>query len=318
MSGSGNAATELPNRGTVAPERAMRYAILGPLEIRNGGGPLPLAQGKQRLLLAVLVVHANETLSRDVLIDALWGEAPPPAAAGSLHNLVSSLRRTLSDGTLVTHGRGYMLRVADDDLDGRRFETLVAQGRAALAADDASGAAALLREGLALWHGPPLADLAYEPAVQGEAARLDELRLGALEDRIEADLALGRHTSLAPELGALVAAEPQRERLRGQRILALYRSGRQAEALAAYGEARRWFVDELGIEPGPALRRLERAVLEQDPALGAADWRPRFTAAAVTHRRGLAVIAAAVTAIATAGARRLRAGLHAGTPTRSR
>src|SRR5206468_399231 len=157
--------------------------------------------------------------------------------------------------------RGYRLVVADDELDAARFDAFAEQGRATLAADEPDRAADMLREALALWRGPAFGDLAHETAVAGHAASLDERRLSAVEDRIDADLALGRHSELVAELDRLVAQHPLRERLRGQQMLALYRAGRQADALAAYADARRYLVDELGIEPGPALRQLERAVL---------------------------------------------------------
>src|SRR4051794_12028477 len=253
---------------------AMRYRILGPLEVSDGTGVVPLAQGRQRLLLAVLLVHANEAISNDRLIDALWGEEPPPTAARSLHNLVSSLRKSLPGGDLETRGHGYLLRVDDDQLDAAQFQTLAERGRAELTAGRPEPAAALLGEAMDLWRGPALADLAYELPVADEAARLEESRLGALEDRIDADLALARHTELTPELDALVARHPLRERLRAQQMLALYRAGRQADALRAYADTRRHLLDELGIEPGPALRQLERAVLQHDPALGAPDALP--------------------------------------------
>jgi DNA-binding SARP family transcriptional activator/ABC-type branched-subunit amino acid transport system substrate-binding protein/streptogramin lyase len=252
----------------------MRYGILGPLEVSNGERLVPLAQGRQRLLLAVLLVHANEAISNDRLVDALWGETPPPTAARSLHNLISSLRKNLPDGELETRGHGYLLRVDDDQLDAAQFQTLVERGRAELAAAQPECAAALLREAIDLWRGPALADLAYEPPVADEAARLEETRLAAVEDRIDADLMLGRHAELTPELDALVARHPLRERLRAQQMLALYRAGRQADALRAYADTRRHLLDELGIEPGPALRQLEQAVLQQDPSLGAPDRLP--------------------------------------------
>jgi predicted ATPase/DNA-binding SARP family transcriptional activator/Tfp pilus assembly protein PilF len=216
-----------------------------------------------------VLVHANDPVSKERLIDALWGEAPPPTAARSLHNHVSALRKALGDGRIVTEAGGYRLVVADDELDAARFDALAEQGAAALATDDPDRAADLLREALALWRGPAFGDLAHETVMSGYAASLDERRLSVLEDRIDADLALGRHGPLVAELERLVTQHPLRERLRGQQMLALYRSGRQADALAAYADARRYLVDELGIEPGPALRELERAVLEHDPALGA-------------------------------------------------
>jgi DNA-binding SARP family transcriptional activator/ABC-type branched-subunit amino acid transport system substrate-binding protein/streptogramin lyase len=285
----------------------MRYRILGPLEVDDGTRVVPLAQGRQRLLLAVLLVHPNEAISNDRLIDALWGEAPPPTAARSLHNLISSLRKGLGDGQLVTRGHGYLLQVAEGELDAQRFEALSDQGRAALAAGDPARAADLLREALALWRGPALADLAYEPAVSDEGARLEDWRLATLEDRFEADLALGRHAELVPELEAAVARNPLRERLTGQLMLALYRSGRQADALQAYGDARRRLVEELGIEPGPALRQLERAVLDQDPALGSPDPlppppgpRPAAPVVAAARRRPFAVAGAGALMLAGA------------------
>src|SRR3954453_14758500 len=252
----------------------MRYRILGPLEASDGTRVIPLAQGRQRLLLAVLLVHANEAISSDRLIDALWGEAPPPTAARSLHNLVSSLRKSLPDGELETHGHSYLLRVDDDQLDATRFEMLVERGRAELQAGQPEHAAALLGEAIDLWRGPALADLAYAAPVADEAARLEETRLAAVEDRIDADLTLRRHVELTPELEALVARHPLRERLRAQQMLALYRAGRQADALRVYGETRRHLLEELGIEPGPALRQLEQAVLQHDPSLGAPDGVP--------------------------------------------
>jgi DNA-binding SARP family transcriptional activator/ABC-type branched-subunit amino acid transport system substrate-binding protein/DNA-binding beta-propeller fold protein YncE len=283
----------------------MRYCILGPLEVQDGLRAVPLAQGRQRVLLAVLLLHANEAVSSDRLIDALWGESPPPSAVGSLHNLVSGLRQGVCDRDLVTQGRGYLLRVADGELDAQRFEALVERGRAALARGDADRAVALLREGLGLWRGRALADLAYEAALQADAARLEDRRLAALEERIDADLACGRHGDLVGELDALTAQHPLRERFRGQQMLALYRSGRQADALQVYRDARRHLLGELGIEPGPELRRLERAVLDQDPALGAGDALPpaprlRPSAVARARRQPVALIATgAVLLVAT-------------------
>ena len=265
----------------------MRYELLGPLEVRDGSRTIVLPRGRQRLLLAVLLLHANESLSSDQLIEALWGEAPPATAAASLHNLVSGLRKTLGNGQLVTTGHGYALRVSDGELDVQRFDELVRDADAAFAERDADRAAALLGEALGLWRGRPLADLAYEPVVREHVERLEERRLRAIEERIEADLARGRHAEVLPELDALIAQHPLRERLRGQQMVALYRSGRQADALAAYRDARRALVAELGIEPGPALRGLERAVLEQDPALGGAQPLPHPPRAPASLGRGL-------------------------------
>ena len=243
----------------------MRYFILGPLEVRDAS----LGHGRQRLLLAVLLLHRNEVLSSERLIEALWGEAPPPSAAGSLHNLVSALRKALGNGALVTHGHGYALTVAPGELDTDEFEALAARGRAALADGDAGEAAELLREALALWRGPALGELAYEPS-RRPPRRLEDLKLAAVEDRIDADLALGRAHRLVAELAELVERHPERERLRGQQMLALYRCDRQADALAAYQDYRRRLGAELGLAPAPALRALEQAILEHDPALGRA------------------------------------------------
>lgn len=220
-------------------------------------------------------MHANELVSRDRLIEELWGEAAPATVSSVLNVYLSRLRRLLADGDgdgdglLATQAPGYVLRVPAERLDARRFEQLLEQGREALALSDAPRAAATLRAALAIWRGPALADLAYEPFAQTEMRRLEELRLAAFEDRIEADLALGRHDALVAELETLVAENPYRERLQGQLLLALYRSGRQAEALDAYRRARRMFADELGIDPGPRLQELERSILRHDAALEA-------------------------------------------------
>ena len=245
----------------------MRYGLLGSLEVRDGSRTVSLPQGRQRLLLAVLLLHPNQTLSRERLIDALWGEAPPATAARGLHNLVFGLRKALGNGALVTDGRGYRLRVADGQLDVQRFDALVRQGQDALVEGDAERAAALLEQGLALWRGAPLADLADVSFAEREIARLGESRVTAVEQLIEARLALGRHAEVVSELEALVREHPYRERLWAQLMLALYRCDRQADALQAYQHARRTLVDELGIEPGERLRELERAVLAQDHAL---------------------------------------------------
>ena len=248
----------------------MRYAILGPLEVRQAEGNVPLGGAKQRALLALLLLHANETVSRERLIDELWGPAPPASARHSLEVYVSQLRKLLAGGNgqaLATRPQGYVLKLAPEELDLEGFERLAEEGRRLLRKGDAAGAAACLRESLALWRGPPLGDVVFESSAAYEVARLDELRVAALEDRIEADLAVGRHHELVGELERLVGEHPLRERLRGQLMLALYRCGRQAEALDVYRETRRRLVEELGIEPGPELQRLEKAILEQDSAL---------------------------------------------------
>jgi len=244
-----------------------QFRLLGPLAVTVEGEPLALGGQKRRALLAALLLEANRIVSRDRLIDALWGEEPPDTARNTIQVYVSQLRKLLPEGTLETAPPGYRLAVDPEAIDLFRFIQLTQQARAALTVGNASDAAETLREALALWRGPALADLAWEPLAQGEVVRLEELRLAALEDRIDADLALGRHGQLIGELESLVAEHPLRERLRGQLMLSLYRSGRQADALAVYQRARKALVDELGIEPGEALRKLERAILAQDPSL---------------------------------------------------
>lgn len=253
----------------------MEFRILGPIEVRDGDRVLPLGAGQRRALLALLLLHANETVSRDHLIHEVWGERPPSTAAKALQGHVSALRSLLEPDrvpggagrVILTRGSGYELRLESEQLDAALFERLRSEGRRALAQGEPARAAARLREALALWRGPPLADVSYEPFAQAEIARLEELRLATLEDRLEADLASGRHSELVGELDALAGRYPLRERLRGQLMLALYRAGRQAEALEAYQAARHALVEELGIEPGRELRELEKAILRQDPSL---------------------------------------------------
>ena len=242
---------------------------------------MALAGNKQRALLALLLVHANETLPVERLIDELWGEHPPTTAAKTLQVHVSRLRKALDAGAgngagaaIVTREHGYQLRLDPDRLDAHHFERLVAEGRRELAAGDPKRAAAAFEAALSLWRGAPLAGLGQEAFVAREAARLEDLRLAALEDLNEAKLALGHHSELVGELEALIGEHPYRERLRAQLMLALYRCERQADALQAYQDARRTLVEELGIEPGERLRELERAVLAQDPALAAPAARP--------------------------------------------
>ena len=240
----------------------MEFRVLGPLEVRVDGGPLPLGGEKQRALLALLVLNANRVVSRERLIDELWGDDPPETAVQTVQVYVSRLRKLFPAGTLLTRRRATCWRPSPEAIDLQRFERLVADARGA----DAERASRLLREALALWRGPALGEFGEEPFAQAEAGRLEDLRLAALEERIEADLSLGRHADLVGELETLVAANPHRERLRGQLMLALYRAGRQAEALEAYRDARA-ALDELGIEPSSALRGLEKAILVQDAAL---------------------------------------------------
>ena len=247
----------------------MEFRILGPLEVWDEGGEVSLGGRKPRALLAVLLLRANEVVPADRLIDELWGQDLPDRAAAALRVNVSRLRKALPQNVLTTRAPGYLIRVERDALDLHRFERLVDEGRSFLARGLAGDASQRLSEALSLWRGPALADFAYESFAQTAIARLDEIRLAALELRIDADLALGRHDELVGEVEALVAEHPLRERLRGCLMTALYRSGRQAEALDAYQDARRALVDGLGIDPSIALQDLERAILRQDPALGA-------------------------------------------------
>src|SRR5437762_7512132 len=251
----------------------MDFRILGPLEVLSDERVLDVGGGKQRSVLALLLLHANEVVSSDRLIDELWPEEPPPTAPKIVQVHVSRLRKALDgtgDGILLTRGPGYELRIAPGQLDAERFQHLLDEGRAALAADNPGAAAQTLRDALGLWRGPPLADFTYDSFAQQEIARLDELRLAAIEERIEADLSLGRHDAVVQELEQLVARHPLRERLRGPLMLALYRSGRQTEALEAYNRGRVQLVEQLGLDPGRALQKLERQILVQDPALDGA------------------------------------------------
>jgi DNA-binding SARP family transcriptional activator len=213
----------------------MELRILGPLEVVDGGRPVSLGGARQRAVLAILLLHRGEVVSVDRLADELWGEEPPGTATKTVQVYVSRLRKTLGHDVLLTRAGGYLLDIQPEQLDAARSEQLAGEGRRALARGDARTARELLGQALDLWRGPPLADLGYEPFAQAAIARLEELRLVALEHRIEADLALGDHAALIPELETLVREHPARERLRAQLILALYRSGRQTDALASYG-----------------------------------------------------------------------------------
>jgi DNA-binding SARP family transcriptional activator len=247
----------------------VEFRILGPLEVWRDGRPVQIEGAKERALLAFLLLHAGEPVSVDRLIDELWGNSPPATARKSVQVRVAGLRRALRDDVLLTRGDGYVVRLEPNQLDLHRFEQLLAVGDDALAAGDPSTAVATLHEALALWRGPALADFAYDSFAQPAIARLEELRVHALERRIEARLALGHHAGVSVELKGLIAAHPFRERLRGQLMLALYRDGRQAEALDVYRRTRQEFVAELGIEPGPMLQQLHQAILRQDPSLEA-------------------------------------------------
>ena len=247
----------------------MEFRILGPLEVSRDGEPVPLRGGRQRALLALLVVHAGDVVAADRLVAELWPAGPPPTAGKIVQTYVSDLRKALGDGAVATQPPGYRLVAGHEDVDARRFERLVAAGGRSVAAGAPAEAGETLREALALWRGPALAEFAYESFAQAEIGRLEELRLVALEQRLEADLALGRELDVLGELEALVAAHPLRERLRGHLMLALYRAGRQSEALHVFQDARKTLGEELGIEPGPSLAALQQAILEHDPALGA-------------------------------------------------
>jgi YVTN family beta-propeller protein len=285
----------------------VNFRILGPLEVQADGRELPLGGSRQRAVLAILLLHRGESVSVDRIADELWGERPPETAAKTIHVYVSRLRKALGEGVLVTRGGGYALELAEGDVDADRFGALAREGREALERGEAAGAAESLGEALELWRGPPLSDLAYESFAQAEIGRLEELRLGVLEDRIDADLALGRHTALVPELEALVDEHRERERLRGQLMLALYRSGRQGDALESYRDMQRALDRELGLAPGPELQELERAILAQDPAIAAPQRRGAVAGLPAGRRGGVLVavgggllLAAVIAAIVSA------------------
>jgi DNA-binding SARP family transcriptional activator len=239
------------------------FRLLGPLEVRSEGAPVQLGGPKQRALLALLLVDAGRTVSTDRLIDALWGEEPPRTAATSLQNFVSQLRKQLGPEVLVTKPPGYLLRIDPLQVDVNRVNALVTEARAAAAGERA----AKLREAIELWRGPPLAEFGFEAFAQGEIARLEELRLALIEERIDAEIEEGRAAEVVGELEALVGEHPVRERFREQLMLALYQSGRQAEALEAFQEGRRVLVEELGIDPSPRLQQLHSAILRQEVGL---------------------------------------------------
>jgi DNA-binding SARP family transcriptional activator len=246
----------------------MRVQLLGPFQLEDSGRPITLSGARQRAVLADLLLHANEVVPSEQLLVDLWGEDAPPRAANALQAAISRLRKVLPKGRLITARPGYKLRIFAVELDAEQFEQLIFEGRDALAAGAAADAARVLDQARALWRGPPLADFRYEPFAQAEIARLDELRLTCLEERIEAHLALGPAGAFTAELRALVRQHPTRERFRGQLMLALYRSDRQAEALDVYRDFRTTLQEELGLEPSSALRELEMAILRHDPVLG--------------------------------------------------
>jgi len=242
----------------------MHARILGSFQLEEGGRRIPLGGVRQRAVLVSLLLHANEVVPSEQLLMDLWGEDSPPSAANSLQAAISRLRRVLPPGRLNTRAPGYALRIVPEELDVSQFEQLVSEGREALTARAVEQAARTLRQALSLWRGPALADFRYEPFAQAEIVRLEELHLTCLEERVEADLALGLASVLVGELRRLVSEHPLRERLRGQLMLALYRDGRQTEALEIYREFRNVLRDELGLDPSPRLRELETAILRHD------------------------------------------------------
>ena len=276
---------------TIGETEPAQFHILGPLEVLRSGCAVPLGGPRQRAVLALLLLEANRVVSFDRLAEDVWGGHPPQGSVTTLQSYVFRLRRALepdrlrgvAGDVLVTKDRGYLLRVNREQLDAAVFEDGFTAGRAALEAGRYAEAAQTLRKALDLWRGPVLADLADYAFARPEAARLEELRLAAVEDRIDADLALGRHQALTGELEQLVGEYPLRERLHGQLMLALYRCGRQAEALAAYRRVRDLLAGELGIDPGDPLQRLHGSVLAHDPAL---DWNGGRPAPAHGHRVG--------------------------------
>jgi DNA-binding SARP family transcriptional activator len=251
----------------------VEFRILGPLQVLDDGREVPLGSPKERALLAILLLHPGDVISRDRLIDELWGESPPPTAAKALRVHVSQLRKQLAQNghttPIATRTPGYAVHVDPEQVDAGRFERLVAEARDHAAAGDVSTAREVFRNALALWRGPVLEGIEFELSTRNELARLEDARLSAQMDRIDCDLALGSHEELIGELEALAAEHPLHERLRGQLMLALYRSGRQADALRVYREASETLVRELGLQPSPSLQRLERAILNHDPALEA-------------------------------------------------
>lgn len=287
----------------------MDFGILGATEVRNDGRRVALPTGRARSLFALLILHAGEPVAADRIVDELWGEDPPPTAATVVQGLISRLRRALEPGRLKggpaamlkTAGTGYCLAIAPESIDANRFKGLLDRARTAWPEERS----AILAHALAMWRGPALADFTYEPFAQRAIAALEELRVQAIEDRAEAELSLRRGADLVAELEEVIAANPFRERPRGFLMLALYRAGRRADALTAYRRTRSLFADELGLEPGPALRQLEAAIFRDDPALELkpqilaegksapepSSWLPR-------ERRAVAVVAVDATPVA--------------------
>jgi DNA-binding SARP family transcriptional activator len=291
----------------------LEFRLLGPVEAVIDGRPVAMPAAKPRALLAVLLLDRNRVVSVGRLVEDLWGDEPPETATKALQGYVSQLRKALGADRLLTKPPGYSLRIEEGELDLDRFELLVREGRELLGAGDSKAAAKRLAEALELWRGTPFAEFESEPFARDAGARLEDARLAALEERIEADLALGRHARLIPELEELVAREPLRERPRAQLMLALYRSGRQADALELYRRTRETLSDELGIEPSLELQELERRMLQHDPTLerARATAREAEDGAAVSLARRpqflvlaalvLAAVAAVIAAVALTG-----------------
>jgi YVTN family beta-propeller protein len=288
----------------------MRFGVLGPLSLSRDGEAVPLGGRKQRTLLAVLLLHGNEAVPRAQLVEALWGEHPPPSWTESLDSYLYRLRKILGHDRLARTAGGYLLHVEPGELDADEFERLVTSAGGAAENVDYEAALGELTAALALWRGPAWGDLIDSGALEPDARRLDELRLSVVESRFEAELALGQGAELVPELEQLVAEHPLRERLIASLMLALYRAGRQTDALGAFQAARRRLVDELGLEPGPELHELQRRILEHAPTLGA-PWRlaplsgpRRARSLAVVALGGLAALVAGVLVLAAGATRR--------------
>src|SRR5579863_1768089 len=246
----------------------MWFTVLGPLEVTAEDRTVHLSALKQRRMLAALLCRPRQPVGREDLADVLWPDGRPAAAYDNIRSYAHQLRRALGDGQRLRRAdAGYLIQAEPAELDASLFDTLALRGSAKLAANCAEEASGLLHEALDLWRGPAFANLTDAALIAEEASRLQERRLAVLEDRIDADLALGRHALVCAELPALVTANPMRERLHGQLMIAMYRSGRQADALKAYQRARVLLISELGIEPGPALARLQQAILNADPSL---------------------------------------------------
>ena len=291
---------------------AFEVRLLGSVEALVDGHSLSLGGSKQRSVIAMLALNANATLSGDQLIDGLWGDDPPASAAKNIQRYVSQLRKALgesrAEAEIITRGHGYELRLPAGAVDALRFEQLVEEAAGERPGPGANGLAAAALE---LWRGAPLSDVASEPFAGPEIGRLEELHMRALELAIDAELAAGRHDDAIVRLEALIAEEPLRERLHAQRMLALYRAGRQSEALDAYREARETLIEQIGVEPGPELRRLQEQILAQDPSLDAP---PRSSSSPSSSRAARPCSPAASTSLAGcagAGSGRARAGSSA-------